>query len=49
MAQHVYDIDMQAASDRSIWKKAAETGAVIITKDEDFTQIGRSVNGPQIV
>lgn len=49
MADHVYDIGMQAASDHSIWKKATETGAVIITKDEDFIQIGRSAAGPQIV
>ncbi|MEP7173512.1 MAG: DUF5615 family PIN-like protein [Aestuariivirga sp.] len=49
MAEHVYDIGMQAASDHSIWKKATETGAVIITKDEDFIQIGRSAAGPQIV
>lgn len=49
MAEHVYDIGMQAASDHSIWKRAVETGAVIITKDEDFTQIGRSAAGPQIV
>lgn len=49
MAEHVYDIGMHAASDHSIWKRAAETGAVIITKDEDFTQIGRSAATPQIV
>jgi len=49
MAEHVYDIGMHAASDHSIWKKAAETGAVVITKDEDFIQIGRSSAGPQIV
>ncbi len=49
MAEHVYDIGMHTASDHSIWSKAVETGAVIITKDEDFTQIGQSVSGPQIV
>jgi len=49
MADHVYDIGMQAASDHSIWNKAEETGAVIITKDEDFTQIGRGASGPQVV
>ncbi len=49
IAEHVYDIGMQAGSDHSIWKRAAETGGVIITKDEDFTQIGRSAAGPQIV
>ena len=49
IAEHVCDIGMHAASDHSIWKRAAETGAVIITKDEDFTQIDRSAVGPQIV
>ena len=49
MADHVYDIGMQAASDHSIWNRAEETGAVIITKDEDFTQIGRGASGPQVV
>ena len=49
MAEHVYDIGMQAASDHSIWNRAAETGSVIITKDEDFIQIGRSAAGPQVV
>lgn len=49
MAEHVYDIGMQAASDHSIWKRATETGAVIITKDEDFILIGRSAAGPQVV
>ena len=48
-AEHVYDIGLQAASDRTIWKKATETGAVIITKDEDFIQLSRSSSGPQVV
>lgn len=48
-AERVYDIGMQAASDRVIWRKAAETGAVIVTKDEDFVQIGRNAIGPQVV
>jgi predicted nuclease of predicted toxin-antitoxin system len=29
---------MQAASDAMIWEAALSTGAVIITKDEDFAQ-----------
>lgn len=48
-AEHVYDIGMHAASDRAIWQKAAETDAVIVTKDEDFVQIGKSSTGPQVV
>lgn len=49
LAQHVFDIDMHTASDHSICKWAAKMGAFILTKDEDFTQIGRNPNGPQIV
>lgn len=48
-AEHVYDFGMQAASDRAIWKKAAEVGAVIVTKDEDFVQISQRATGPQVV
>lgn len=48
-AEHVADIGMKAAPDREIWRKAAESGAVIITKDEDFIQIGRGATGPQVV
>jgi predicted nuclease of predicted toxin-antitoxin system len=48
-AEHVYDIGMHAASDLAIWRKAAEIGAVIVTKDEDFVQIGKSSIGPKVV
>lgn len=47
---HVGDIGMQAASDIAIWDYALATGAVIVTKDEDFAQ--RKVltqDGPAIV
>lgn len=36
IAVHVYDIDMAAASDRTIWNHAAQYDAVVVTKDEDF-------------
>jgi predicted nuclease of predicted toxin-antitoxin system len=35
-AQHVADLDLLSASDRRIWNQAADTGAVLITKDADF-------------
>ena len=35
-AEHVSDLGMMDASDHSIWQRAVETGAVIVTKDEDF-------------
>ncbi len=35
-AQHVGDFGMERAPDREIWARARETGACIVTKDEDF-------------
>jgi predicted nuclease of predicted toxin-antitoxin system len=35
-AQHVSDFGMEQAPDRAIWARAHETGACIVTKDEDF-------------
>jgi predicted nuclease of predicted toxin-antitoxin system len=37
-AEHVADRNMDAASDTVIWDHALATGAVIITKDENFAQ-----------
>jgi predicted nuclease of predicted toxin-antitoxin system len=35
-ANHVAEIDMRGAPDRSIWDHAKNSRAVIVTKDEDF-------------
>lgn len=35
-AEHVSDIGLASARDLDIWKYAQTTGAVIISKDEDF-------------
>ncbi len=37
-AEQVADKHMATASDTAIWNFAAQTAAVIITKDEDFAQ-----------
>lgn len=49
-AEHVFDVEMVAASDRAIWDYAAAARAVILTKDEDFA-IRRTLSphGPQVV
>jgi predicted nuclease of predicted toxin-antitoxin system len=49
-AKHVADLGMKEASDRHIWCYAKDTGAVLITKDEDFLTI-RTLDptGPAIV
>ena len=35
-AEHVFDRQLGAVDDRVIWDEAVATGAVIVTKDEDF-------------
>ena len=49
-AEHVYDIGMDAASDRAIWDYALQNKATIITKDEDFISlVSTSLNAPPVV
>ena len=36
VAAHVFELGLERADDRSIWDRALEIGAVIVTKDEDF-------------
>lgn len=49
-ASHVGDLGMQSASDIAIWDHALATGAVIVTKDEDFAQRKVLIDkGPAIV
>lgn len=38
-ATHVHAIGMAEASDRAIWERAAQLGAVVVTKDEDFVTL----------
>lgn len=48
---HVQDIGLDAAEDRTIWQYAKERGLTIITKDEDFQALAnwqRSIP-PQVV
>ena len=37
-ADHVCDVGLLAANDGAIWMYALNTGAIIITKDEDFAE-----------
>jgi predicted nuclease of predicted toxin-antitoxin system len=50
-AEHVADIALATASDRRIWDRAVATGAVLITKDEDFVTMRAlsRAGGPAIV
>jgi len=35
---HVFDLDMNAATDPEIWEYAGQNGYVVISKDEDFVR-----------
>ncbi len=49
-AAHVADIDMAASSDDAIWNHAIDTGAVIVSKDDDFVdKRNLAETGPHIV
>jgi len=49
-AEHVGDIGLGGAGDHAIWSYALASGAVIVSKDEDFAQRKTLANGgPQIV
>jgi len=49
-AEHVNRIGLGIASDNDIWRYAARTGAVLITKDDDFAAMAtREPDGPQVV
>lgn len=39
IAEHAADVNLDQAPDRLLWLYAAEHGAAILTKDEDFAQL----------
>jgi predicted nuclease of predicted toxin-antitoxin system len=49
-ATHVADVGLTNASDKIIWSHAARTGAVLVTKDEDFVMMRALDNeGPAVI
>ncbi len=49
-AAHVEDAGLRESDDRLIWAHAQQTGAVIVTKDEDFSaRAQQQPDGPVIV
>lgn len=48
-AVHVRDIGMRSAPDSVIWAHAMETGAIVVTKDEDFAVRRAQIVGPQVL
>lgn len=48
-AEHVADLGLERAPDLQVRTRAAESGAVIITKDEDFAVHLLLYDGPSVV
>lgn len=48
-ATHVRELGLEHAEDRTIWQSADATGAIIVSKDEDFSVIVGRSGGPQVV
>ncbi len=49
-AQHVIELNFEAASDLTIWNYAKAHAATIVTKDEDFRALGMTdENGPPVI
>jgi predicted nuclease of predicted toxin-antitoxin system len=49
-AEHVFSLGMATADDWQIWDYAVMTGAIIVTKDEDFAiRQTRAASGPPVV
>ncbi|TCT22831.1 DUF5615 family PIN-like protein [Thiobaca trueperi] len=49
-AAHVLDLGLLEASDQVIWARAGETGAALVTKDQDFvTLLSITPNGASVV
>jgi predicted nuclease of predicted toxin-antitoxin system len=48
---HVQDVGLEAAEDRTIWQYAKERGLTIVTKDEDFQALANRQSSipPQVV
>lgn len=49
-AEHVSEIGLGDASDRALWQYALDKGAVIVTKDEDFSNmVARGGAAPPVI
>ena len=49
-AEHVFDFGGDGTTDNDVWNRALDTDAVIVSKDEDFSQRAmRNTDGCQVV
>ena len=46
---HVRDLNLEAATDKTIWSTALKLKYTIVTNDDDFIKMRLLKNGPQIV
>lgn len=40
-AKHVFELELKGAPDGQVWSYALETGACVVSRDDDFLQIAR--------
>ncbi|HEY6356725.1 MAG TPA: DUF5615 family PIN-like protein [Vicinamibacterales bacterium] len=49
-AEHVFDLGLGRANDRTVWARASTDEAVIVSKDEDFVILQQTeAEGPALV
>ncbi len=48
-AVHVTELGLRDASDQEIWKRAIAGGFIVISKDEDFTNMIITDEGPLLI
>ena len=48
-AEHVEDLGLREGSDAAIWARALQSGAIIITKDEDFAARSVQSTAPPVI
>ena len=48
-AQHVFDLNLAEATDAHLWQLAEASQAVLVSKDEDFVDLGRLKPGPKLL
>ena len=45
-SDHVYNIELDQASDRVLWNYAREQGFILVTQDADFNEMGELLGFP---
>ena len=45
-AEHVREVGLQNSVDMVVWRYAEQTGAVVVTKDEDFSHLWLKASRP---